>query len=92
MELWNAVTDRQVLIFLAVLSASIYTLRRQWENVTTRLIVAIAYFLAVSDIVEDHNVSMFLIRWSMILLFVVEIVRYILEWIFRRFRESITWR
>ena len=65
-------SDKEILIILAVVSGLLYAYRGQWENVITRAVLAGVYFLAVTDIIKDAAASMFLIRWSILLLLSIE--------------------
>jgi hypothetical protein len=86
-EFWSAIIDRYIIIILAGLSAIMFMLRRQWENAATRFMVAIVYILAIIDLIPSSRSSMFAVRWSLILLFGVELLRYGLEKLFRRLRK-----
>lgn len=67
-------SDKEWLVLFAVVSALFFAYRGQWENVITRLVLAAVYYLAVTDIIKSAAASMFLIRWSILLLLVVEVI------------------
>ena len=68
------ITDREVIIIIAVVSALFFAYRKQWENVITRLVLAVVYYLSVTNSIESAAASMFLIRWSILLLLFIEVV------------------
>lgn len=77
-------SDKDVLIILATISALLFAYRKQWESVFTRAVLAISYYLAVTDVIEDSKSAMFLIRWSILLLLFVEILFSVALTAFRR--------
>jgi len=78
--------ERYTIIALATLSGLMFAFRGQWENVITRLLLATLYVLTLFDFIKSQN-SMFVIRWALILVFIVELLRYGLEKLFRILRQ-----
>ena len=58
-------------------SALIYAARKQWENVVTRLFIAMFYAALGLDIVSAMDVVRPFSRWFVFLLGAVEIVSYL---------------
>ena len=58
-------------------SALMYVARRQWENVVTRLFIAVFYAALALDTLSTMDVVRPLSRWFVFLLGAVEIVSYL---------------
>ena len=65
-----------VIASIFAVSALMYVARRQWENVVTRLFIAMFYAALGLDIVSTMDVVRPLSRWFVFLLGAVEIVSY----------------
>ena len=66
-----------VIASVFAVSALMYVARRQWENVVTRLFIAMFYAALGLDIVSTMDVVRPLSRWFVFLLGAVEIVSYL---------------
>ena len=65
-----------VIASVFAMSALMYVARRQWENVVTRLFIAMFYAAMGLDIVSTMDVVRPLSRWFVFLLGAVEVVSY----------------
>ena len=77
-----------VIASVFAVSALMYVARRQWENVVTRLFIAMFYAALGLDIVSTLDVVRPLSRWFVFLLGSVEVVSYLA----RRYMEKKTKR
>ena len=66
-----------VIASVFAVSALMYVARRQWENVVTRLFIAMFYAALGLDIVSTMDMVRPLSRWFVFLLGAVEIVSYL---------------
>ena len=66
-----------VIASVFAVSALMYVARRQWENVVTRLFIAMFYAAMGLDIVSTMDMVRPLSRWFVFLLGAVEIVSYL---------------
>ena len=66
-----------VIASVFAVSALMYVARRQWENVVTRLFIAVFYAALALDTLSTMDVVRPLSRWFVFLLGAVEIVSYL---------------
>ena len=66
-----------VIASVFAVSALMYVARRQWENVVTRLFIAMFYAALGLDIVSTMDMVRPLSRWFVFLLGAVEVVSYL---------------
>ena len=66
-----------VIASVFAVSALMYVVRRQWENVVTRLFIAMFYAAMGLNIVSTMDVVRPLSRWFVFLLGAVEVVSYL---------------
>ena len=69
--------NERVIASVFAVSALMYVARKQWENVVTRLFIAMFYAALGLDIVSAMDVVRPFSRWFVFLLGAVEVVSYL---------------
>jgi Ca2+/Na+ antiporter len=80
----DIIIERYFIIILAIASAAIFVIGRQWEHVITRSMIAVVFVCIVVGVPFENATVNMLIRWLFILILFVEI----LSWLVRTFTEE----
>ena len=68
----NALVEREAIIILALVSAILFVVKHRWESVLTRAVMAGVYIYTLHGLAGEN--AMFLLRWSLILMLVSEVI------------------